>query len=125
MTTAHFENHNKIETAASGRIETHDATAGHEKNPATETPLSKAVSGEASAENNNVDSLETSETSDGKSEEQVPLIVYTIRPPESQVGSLDFTSGAVGSFSLKSMAHFLGHFIRIALITAWLQWGSH
>lgn len=129
MTTANFENHNKIDTAASGRIEI-DATAeispSSEKNEqATVPPSAMDTSGVGSPESNNVDSLESRETSDGKSEEQIPLIVYTIRPPESQVGSLDFTSAAVGSFTLTSMAHFLGHCLQIGLITACVQWISH
>lgn len=122
---ANFENHNKIETAASGRIEidaTSEILSSNEKNQATVPSPAMATSGEPES-NNNVDSLETSETSDGKSEE--PLIVYTIRPPESQVGSLDFTSGAVGSISLTSMSQLLGHSIRIGLITACVQWISH
>lgn len=133
--TVNVANHNKIDTAASSRIET-DAIVGEtmlngaEKSQLTASPsidtttpntaAAAASAGDGSAENN-VDSIETSETNDGKTVDE-QLIVYTIRPPESQIGSLGFSS-AGSSFTL--MAHFLDHSIRIGLITACIHWIAH
>lgn len=126
---ATIQNDNKIDTAASSPAETFDRSMGDLSVEETEDrsqPRSSVEFMQASSQQppitpngdllaeNSLDTIETSE-SDGNSPEQ--LIVYTMKP-ESQIGSLGYTSASVSTFAESSIGHLI---IGLAFLLRWIR----
>ena len=129
VTNLASDNNNKIDSSSTGSPDSDssrfDSAEENERSESRSnegaTPSSMTPSsGEETNGNNQIDSLEASE-SDGKHAEQV--IVFTMKP-ESQIGEFEGRSGSIGTFGTTSslLVELTGHVMRLGLLLGWTRW---